>query len=135
MKRSIIDTPAAPRLDINRFIETLAEERGLDVDVIITTLEAALSSAYKKYQAGNQNIEIKIDDIISKYRTQLEQLKTNSTKINQGPKRENLIILTNIPNRPSEENIITKSPKITKENILDSQSQKHKFSSEFIFYN
>ena len=83
-------------------------------------------------KSSRLNYALKIDDIISKYRTQLEQLKTNSTKINQGPKRENLIILTNIPNRPSEENIITKSPKITKENILDSQSQKHKFSSEFI---
>lgn len=42
-------------------LDTLAEERGLDVDVIISTLEAALLSAYKKYQPGNQEIDIRID--------------------------------------------------------------------------
>ena len=87
MKRAIIDAPeAAPRLDINRFIETLAEERGLDVDVIITTLEAALSSAYKKYQAGNQNIEIKIDRdsggiIINEIRNVVENVENPDTEI------------------------------------------------------
>ena len=83
-------------------------------------------------KSSRDNYMIKIDDIINKYRTQLEQIKTNSTKNNQGPKSENLIIFTNIPNRPVEENITIRSPKIIKENMLNSQSEKHKFSSEYI---
>ena len=49
-------------------LDTLAEERGLDVNVIIATLEAALSSAYnRKYHPGSsgttsdKNTEIRID--------------------------------------------------------------------------
>ena len=42
-------------------LNSLAEERELDVDVIISTLEAALLSAYKKYQPGNQEADIHID--------------------------------------------------------------------------
>lgn len=42
-------------------LDNLAENRGLEVNVIISTLEAALLSAYKKYQPGNQDIEITID--------------------------------------------------------------------------
>lgn len=42
-------------------LDTLAEERRLDVNVIISTIEAALLSAYKKYNPSNQDIEIKID--------------------------------------------------------------------------
>ena len=47
--------------DFIEALNTLAEERDLDVDVIIATLESALLSAYKKYQPGNQEAEIKID--------------------------------------------------------------------------
>ena len=83
-------------------------------------------------KSSRPNYILKIDDIINKYRTQIEQIKTNSTKNNQGPKSENLIILTNIPNRSAKEGITIKSDKITKENILDSQSEKYKISSEFI---
>lgn len=43
-------------------LDTVAEEHGLDIDVIISTLEAALLSAYKKYQPGSQEIEIHIDN-------------------------------------------------------------------------
>lgn len=42
-------------------LDALAEERGLDVDVIIATLESALSSAYGKYHPGSQETEIKIN--------------------------------------------------------------------------
>ena len=48
--------------DFIEALNTLADERGLDVDVIISTLESALLSAYKKYQPGNQEAEIKIDN-------------------------------------------------------------------------
>ncbi len=42
-------------------LKQMAEDRGLDINVIITTLESALLSAYKKYQPGNQDVEIKIN--------------------------------------------------------------------------
>lgn len=42
-------------------LDTLAETRGLEVDVIISTLEAALLSAYNKFHPGNQNTEITVD--------------------------------------------------------------------------
>lgn len=48
--------------DFIEALNNLADERGLDVDVIISTLESALLSAYKKYQPGNQEAEIKIDN-------------------------------------------------------------------------
>ena len=49
--------------DFIEALNTLAEERELDVDVIISTLESALLSAYKKYQPGNQEAEIRIDKL------------------------------------------------------------------------
>ena len=42
-------------------LDTLAETRGLEVNVIISTLEAALLSAYNKFHPGNQNTEITVD--------------------------------------------------------------------------
>ena len=48
--------------DFVEALNTLAEARELDVDVIISTLESALLSAYKKYQPGNQEVEIRIDN-------------------------------------------------------------------------
>ena len=42
-------------------LDTLAEQRGLDIEVVIATMEAAMQSAYNKYQPGEQDIEIKID--------------------------------------------------------------------------
>ena len=67
-------------------LDALAEDRGLDVDVIISTLEAALLSAYKKYQPGNQDIEIRIDhdtgDItVNELRKVVEVLKDSDKEI------------------------------------------------------
>lgn len=42
-------------------LDTLSEVRGLDKDVIISALEAALLSAYSKFHPGEQKTEIKID--------------------------------------------------------------------------
>ena len=42
-------------------LDALAEQRGLDVGVVIATMEAAMQSAYNKYQPGEQETEIKID--------------------------------------------------------------------------
>ena len=42
-------------------LDALAEQRGLDIEVIITTMEAAMQSAYNKYQPGEQETEIKIN--------------------------------------------------------------------------
>ena len=72
------------------------------------------------------NYTIKIDDIISKYRTQLEQIKANSSIANKGSKNENLIILTNIPKNTIPPKIKSQSIENNKEKIANSQ----KFSSE-----
>ncbi len=42
-------------------LDALAEQRGLDIDVVIATMESAMQSAYNKYQPGEQETEIKID--------------------------------------------------------------------------
>ena len=42
-------------------LDTLSTSRGLEIDVIISTLEAALSSAYSKFHPGEQKTEIRID--------------------------------------------------------------------------
>ena len=71
------------------FIEALynlSEERGLDVNIIISTLEAALLSAYKKFQTGNQDIEIKIDTgtgdiIVNENRKVVDEVKEPDTEI------------------------------------------------------
>ena len=71
------------------FIEAiydLSEARGLDVNIIISTLEAALLSAYRKFQPGNQDIEIKIntetgDILINEFRKVVEEVKDPDTEI------------------------------------------------------
>ncbi|HCA40569.1 MAG TPA: transcription termination/antitermination protein NusA [Aminobacterium sp.] len=47
--------------DFIRALKQLTAERGLTPEVIASSLEAALISAYKKYQGGNQNVEVHID--------------------------------------------------------------------------
>lgn len=78
-------------------LDTLAEERGLDVKVIIATLEAALSSAYnRKYHPGSnagtsldKTTEIRIDHdtgdiIISELRKVVESPKDLDHEISLG---------------------------------------------------
>lgn len=47
--------------DFIRALKQLTAERDLTPEVIASSLEAALISAYKKYQGGNQNVEVHID--------------------------------------------------------------------------
>lgn len=47
--------------DFVRALKQLTAERGLTAEVIASSLEAALISAYKKYQGGDQNVEVHID--------------------------------------------------------------------------
>lgn len=75
--------------DFIRALNQIANDRGLDTGTIITSLEAALLSAYKKYQSGNQDIEMKIDPetgeaVINELRKVVEgpeKLKNSDTEI------------------------------------------------------
>ena len=79
--------------DFVKALDTLAEERGLDVNVIISTLEAALLSAYnRKYHplsttgASEKNTEIKIDHetgeiTVSELRKVVDELKDPEKEI------------------------------------------------------
>ena len=67
-------------------LDTLAENRGLEVDVIISTLEDALLHAYNKYQPGNQEIEIHIDHetgdiVINELRKVVDELQDPEKEI------------------------------------------------------
>ncbi len=67
-------------------LDTLSEERGLEVDVIISTLEAALLSAYNKFKPGNAKSEIHIDHetgeiTVNEVRTVVEHLEDPETEI------------------------------------------------------
>ena len=67
-------------------LENLSEERGLDINIIISALESALSSAYKKFQAGNQEIEIRIDTqtgdiIVNEIRKVVDEVQDPDTEI------------------------------------------------------
>lgn len=67
-------------------LDTLAETRGLEVEVIISTLEAALLSAYNKFHPGNQNTEIRVDHetgeiSVKELRKVVETIKDPDTEI------------------------------------------------------
>ena len=47
--------------DFIEALDDLAEQRGLDINVVIATMESALQSAYNKYQPGEQETIIKIN--------------------------------------------------------------------------
>ncbi len=47
--------------DFMRALHQIEEEKGLPVSVIISSLEAALVSAYKKNYDGNANVEVELD--------------------------------------------------------------------------
>jgi N utilization substance protein A len=47
--------------DFVRALKQLTNERGLPEEVISSSLEAAIISAYRKYRGGNQNIEVFLD--------------------------------------------------------------------------
>ena len=67
-------------------LDALSEARGLRVDVIISTLEAALSSAYSKFHPGEQRTEIRIDHntgeiTVNELRKVVETLENPDTEI------------------------------------------------------
>lgn len=70
-------------------LQQIAEERGLSADLIVSSIEAALVSAYKKYQGGNQEVEVHIslEDgtmTVSEVRTVVEELGAPDTEITLG---------------------------------------------------
>ena len=70
-------------------LNQIAEERNLDPEQIVAGLEAALISAYKKYQGGNQEAEVRIDletgdVVVNELRTVVEELGSPDTEITLG---------------------------------------------------
>ncbi|MDL2298814.1 transcription termination factor NusA [Synergistaceae bacterium OttesenSCG-928-D05] len=47
--------------DFKKVLKQIEAEKGLSEEIIISSLEAAMVSAYKKYKGGNQNAEVHID--------------------------------------------------------------------------
>ena len=47
--------------DFKRVLRQIEEEKGLSEETIISSLEAAMISAYKKFKGGNQHTEVYID--------------------------------------------------------------------------
>ena len=47
--------------DFKKFLEQIEEDKGLSEEIIVSSLEAAMVSAYKKFKGGNQTIEVYID--------------------------------------------------------------------------
>ena len=67
-------------------LDTLSETRGLDVNVVISTLEAAMASAYNKFHPGDQKTEIHIDHdtgdiIVNELRTVVGKITRPDTEI------------------------------------------------------
>ena len=72
--------------DFINALDNLSEKRGLDTGVIISALEAALSSAYSKFHPGDQKTEIRVDHetgniTVSELRTVVEAIENPSTEI------------------------------------------------------
>ena len=47
--------------DFMRALKQIETEKGLPLEVIISSIEAALVSAYKKYKGTNSNVEVELD--------------------------------------------------------------------------
>ena len=47
--------------DFKKVLKQIEEEKGLSEETIVSSLEAAMVSAYKKFKGGNQHIEVHID--------------------------------------------------------------------------
>jgi len=66
-------------------LDELAEQRGLDIETVIATMESAMLSAYNKYVPGERQAEVKIDYdtgemIIFETRKVVEELGDNPDK-------------------------------------------------------
>ncbi|NLL37227.1 MAG: transcription termination/antitermination protein NusA [Fretibacterium sp.] len=72
--------------DFVRALNQISRERNLSSELIISSLEAALVSAYRKHQSGNQEVEVKIDSetgdvLIHELRTVVETIESPDTEI------------------------------------------------------
>jgi N utilization substance protein A len=72
--------------DFLRALNQINRERGLSVDLIASSLEAALISAYRKYQGGNQEVQVQIDFengrvAVSERRTVVKKVESEDTEI------------------------------------------------------
>ncbi|GHV48272.1 transcription termination/antitermination protein NusA [Synergistales bacterium] len=72
--------------DFMRTLEQITKERNLSAELIAESLQAALSSAYKKYQGGNQNLEVKVnfesgEISVSETRTVVKKVESLDTEI------------------------------------------------------
>ncbi|MDR1049015.1 MAG: transcription termination factor NusA [Synergistaceae bacterium] len=72
--------------DFLRALNQINRERGLSVDLISSSLEAALVSAYRKYQGGNQEVQVQIDFengrvAVSERRTVVKKVESEDTEI------------------------------------------------------
>ena len=47
--------------DFKKVLKQIEEEKGLPEEVIVSSLEAAMISAYKKFKGGNQLMEVYMD--------------------------------------------------------------------------
>ena len=47
--------------DFNKALKQIEQEKGLSPEIIISSLEAALISSYRKHRGGNQNVEVHIE--------------------------------------------------------------------------
>jgi len=47
--------------DFIKALKQIEQEKGLSSEIIISSLEAALVSSYRKHRWGNQNVEVHIE--------------------------------------------------------------------------
>ncbi len=74
--------------DFVRALNQITRERGLSLELIASSLEAALISAYKKYQGGDQDVEVQIDFesgnvSVCELRTVVKTVESADTEISQ----------------------------------------------------
>ena len=55
--------------DLLDFVDAIAREKGVDLEVVFTAVEAALASASKKLQGGEVDIRVSIDRETGDYET------------------------------------------------------------------
>lgn len=72
--------------DFKKVLKQIEEEKGLPEEIIISSLEAAMVSAYKKYKGGNHNAEVHInvdsgDFILYEVREVVKEITNEDTEI------------------------------------------------------
>jgi len=72
--------------DFLRALNQLTRERNLSPELIATSLEAALMSAYKKYRGGNHDVVVNVDFekdrvLVSEQRTVVKKIESEDTEI------------------------------------------------------